>query len=117
LLLGLYDENGLLNHVGFTSAIKEKERPALTKKLERLRQPPGFTGSKPGSPSRWSTIRSTEWEPIKPTPVAEVSYDHFTAGRFRHGTKLLRWRPDKDPRQCTFEQVARQSGIDLRLLG
>jgi ATP-dependent DNA ligase len=117
LLLGLYDENGLLNHVGFTSGIKEQDRAALTKKLERLKEPPGFTGDKPGGPSRWSTARSAEWEPIKTALVAEVSYDHFTSGRFRHGTQFLRWRPDKLPRQCTFEQVARHGGTDLRLLG
>jgi ATP-dependent DNA ligase len=117
LLLGLYDAQGLLDHVGFTSTIKEKERAALTRKLERLVQPPGFTGGKPGGPSRWSTTRSTEWQPLKPRLVAEVAYDHFSAGRFRHGTHFLRWRPDKPPRQCTFAQVARHGGTDVRLLG
>jgi ATP-dependent DNA ligase len=117
LLLGLYDDEGLLDHVGFTSTIKEKERRELTKKLEKLVKPPGFTGNKPGGPSRWSTERSGEWQPLKPKLVAEVAYDHFSAGRFRHGTQLLRWRPDKAPRQCTFQQVARHGGTDLRLLG
>jgi ATP-dependent DNA ligase len=78
---------------------------------------PGFTGNKPGGPSRWSTERSGEWQPLKPKLVAEVAYDHFSAGRFRHGTHFLRWRPDKAPRQCGFEQVARHGGTDLRLLG
>jgi ATP-dependent DNA ligase len=104
LLLGLYDEAGILNHVGFTSSIKAAERPALTKKLENLKGE-GFTGRAPGGPSRWSTARSAEWVPLKPELVVEVSYDHFTGGRFRHGTKFLRWRPDKAPRQCTMEQV------------
>lgn len=105
LLLGLYDKKGLLHHVGFTSAIPAAEKPALTKKLEKLIWPPGFTGDAPGGPSRWSTERSTAWEPLKPKLVVEVRYDHVTGDRFRHGTKLVRWRPDKAPRQCTFEQL------------
>ncbi len=106
LLLGLYDAEGKLDHVGFTSTIADRERPLLTKRLERLRQPPGFTGKAPGGPSRWSTERSGEWEPVRPELVVEVRFDHVTGGRFRHGAKLLRWRPDKAPRQCTFEQIA-----------
>jgi ATP-dependent DNA ligase len=106
LLLGLYDDKGLLNHVGFTSAIPAKERPALTKELEALIQPPGFTGSAPGGPSRWNTERSMAWEPLKPVLVVEVRYDQITSGRFRHGTGFVRWRPDKDPKQCTYEQLA-----------
>jgi ATP-dependent DNA ligase len=109
LLLGLYDKVGKLDHVGFCSSIKASERPALTKKLEALIRPPGFTGRAPGGPSRWSTERSGEWEPLAPDLVVEVQYDHFTGGRFRHGTKLLRWRPDKLPRQCTMDQVERRS--------
>ncbi len=91
LLLGLYDADGLLHHVGF------------------LRKPPGFTGRAPGGPSRWSTERSAEWEPLEPRLVVEVSYDHFAGDRFRHATRFLRWRPDKAPRQCTLEQVAPSS--------
>jgi ATP-dependent DNA ligase len=106
LLLGLYDDQGLLNHVGFTSAIPAKERPALTRDLEALIEPPGFTGSAPGGPSRWNTERSTAWKPLKPVLVVEVRYDQVTGRRFRHGTGFLRWRPDKDPKQCTFEQLA-----------
>ena len=106
LLLGLYDEEGKLNHVGFTATITNAERPALTKTLEALIAPPGFSGKAPGGPSRWSTDRSGEWEPLKPKLVVEVRYDHVTGDRFRHGTKLLRFRPDKAPRQCTFEQIA-----------
>jgi ATP-dependent DNA ligase len=105
LLLGLYDKNGELDHVGFTSTISDKERPALTKQLEALIEPPGFTGKAPGGPSRWSTERTGEWEPVKPKLVVEVRYDHVTGDRFRHGTKLVRFRPDKAPRQCTFEQI------------
>jgi ATP-dependent DNA ligase len=107
LLLGLYDDEGLLHHVGFTSSIKATEKPELTKKLESLIKAPGFTGRAPGGPSRWSTDRSAEWKPLAPKLVVEVRYDHFTGGRFRHGTKFLRWRPDKKPAQCLLEQVAR----------
>jgi ATP-dependent DNA ligase len=106
LLLGLYDDEGLLHHVGFTSAIPAKERPSLTKKLESLVEPPGFTGGAPGGPSRWNTERTTQWQPLKPVLVVEVRYDQVTGRRFRHGTGFLRWRPDKDPRQCTFDQLA-----------
>jgi ATP-dependent DNA ligase len=116
LLLGLYDEEGLLNHVGFTSAFKVSERRALTKKFEALRKPPGFTGNAPGGPSRWSTERSGEWEPVAPKIVVEVAYDHFTGGRFRHGTRIIRWRPDKAPRQCTMDQVTYREGKSLVLL-
>jgi ATP-dependent DNA ligase len=107
LLLGLYDEEGRLHHVGFTSSMKSDEKPKLTRKLEAVIKPPGFTGRAPGGPSRWSTDRSAEWEPLAPRLVVEVQYDHFTGGRFRHGTKLLRWRPDKKASQCTFDQVSK----------
>jgi ATP-dependent DNA ligase len=116
LLLGLYGDDGLLHHVGFTSAFKASERPKLTKKFEALKKPPGFTGNAPGGPSRWSTDRTGEWEPVDLRVVVEVAYDHFTGGRFRHGTKLLRWRLDKKPRQCTMDQVERREGKSLALL-
>ena len=105
LLLGLYDDEGLLNHVGFCSALAAAEKPELTRKLEALRGTPGFTGKAPGGPSRWSTVRSTEWESLRSELVVEVRYDHFSGGRFRHGTKLMRWRPDKSPAQCTFASL------------
>lgn len=108
LLLGLYDDQGKLDHVGFTATITDEERPALTEQLEALRAPPGFTGKAPGGPSRWSTERSGAWEPVAPDLVVEVRFDHVTGHRFRHGTKLMRWRPDKAPRQCTFEQIEPQ---------
>jgi ATP-dependent DNA ligase len=116
LLLGLYGEDSSLHHVGFTSAFKASERRALTKKFEALKKPPGFTGSAPGGPSRWSTDRSGEWEPVDPKVVVEVAYDHFTGGRFRHGTKFVRWRPDKAPRQCTMDQVEHREGKSHALL-
>ena len=106
LLLGLYDEEGKLNHVGFTSGISDSERPELTAKLEALQQAPGFTGKAPGGPSRWSTARSSEWVPLRPELVVEVKFDQVTGRRFRHGTRIIRWRPDKKPSQCNFEQIA-----------
>jgi len=116
LLLGLYNKAGELDHVGFSSSISAEERPSLTRKLQKLIKPPGFTGKAPGGPSRWSTKRSTEWQPLAPKLVAEVQFDHFTGGRFRHGTKFLRWRPDKKPAQCTMQQVERENRSALNLL-
>src|SRR5256885_2062075 len=115
LLLGLYD-GGLLHHVGFTSSIARAEKAALTAKLEKLKGGPGFTGNAPGGPSRWATERSAEWEPLKPKLVVEVCYDHFSGERFRHGTRLLRWRPDKAPAQCTMEQVKQRKADLMKLL-
>ena len=109
LLLGLYNEEGRLDHVGFTSAIPAAERAELTGRLEAMVEPPGFTGRAPGGPSRWSTERSGEWQPVRAELVAEVRYDHVTGDRFRHGTKFLRWRPDKAPRQCRMEQLRREA--------
>ena len=105
LLLGLYGPDGKLHHCGFTSSIKKAEKPALTKKLEALIEAPGFTGRAPGGPSRWSTERTGEWQPLRPELVVEIRYDHITDNRFRHGTTLVRWRPDKAPSQCNFDQV------------
>ncbi len=116
LLLGLYDNEGLLDHVGFTSSIHSEDRPSLTKKLEKLIEPPGFTGKAPGGPSRWSTKHSLEWQPLATKLVVEVQFDHFTGGRFRHGTKFLRWRPEKSPRDCTMQQVRRENRSALDLL-
>jgi ATP-dependent DNA ligase len=120
LLLGLYDEAGKLDHVGFTSSIPAKDKAALTKRLEALVNPPGFTGDAPGGPSRWSTDRSADWEPLRPELVAEVRYDHVTGDRFRHGTKFLRWRPDKAPEQCRKDQLqpaARPAALAATLEG
>lgn len=118
LLLGLYNGQGLLDHVGFCSSFKASERKLLAAKFEPLIKSPGFTGAAPGGPSRWSTERSAEWKPLAPKVVVEVRYDHFTGGRFRHGTKFLRWRPDKSPRQCLMKQVEQESTVSpLKLLG
>ena len=118
LLLGLHDEAGLLHHVGFTSNMPD--RAALTRRLEKIVEPPGFTGDAPGGPSRWSTERSAEWQPLRPELVVEVRYDHVTGRRFRHATSFLRWRPDKAPEQCGFDQLeegARPSIIAAALEG
>jgi ATP-dependent DNA ligase len=116
LLLGLYDGAGRLDHVGFSSSFTAEERQELVPVLLPLREPPGFTGKAPGGPSRWSQGRSTEWEPLRPALVCEVRFDHFSGGRFRHGTRFLRWRPEKRPEQCTFEQV-RPRAVPLSKLG
>ncbi|HWV13771.1 MAG TPA: ATP-dependent DNA ligase, partial [Sphingobium sp.] len=105
LLLGLYDEAGKLNHVGFTSSFKADERPLLLQRLEPLAGGSGFTGKAPGGPSRWNKGEESVWAPLNPELVVEVIYDQVTAGRFRHGTRFLRWRPDKAPRQCTCDQL------------
>jgi ATP-dependent DNA ligase len=111
LLLGLYDSEGLLDHVGFTSSFNAEQKLALKSVVEPItlkpkEAPKSFTGKAPGGPSRWSTKRSSEWKAVKPELVAEVQYDHFSEGRFRHGTKFLRWRPEKKPQDCNFDQVA-----------
>lgn len=105
LLLGLYNEDGELDHVGFAASFTASERAELKKVIEPLKGGRGFTGRAPGGPSRWSTERTGEWEALEPKLVAEVRYDHFSGGRFRHGTKFLRWRPEKKPKQCTFDQL------------
>ena len=115
LLLGLYDDEGRLDHVGFTASITDAERAALTRRLEALAGGSGFTGSAPGAPSRWSSGRPADWTPLNPELVVEVRYDQVTGSRFRHGTRLMRWRPDKAPRQCTFEQL-KSEGAPERLL-
>jgi ATP-dependent DNA ligase len=105
LLLGLYDKSGLLHHVGFSSAIKTSDRPGLTEGFEKIISNSSFTGKAPGGPSRWSTKRSAEWQPVRPVRVVEVGFDHVSGGRFRHGTRIVRWRPDKKPSQCTMDQL------------
>jgi ATP-dependent DNA ligase len=108
LLLGLYGDDGKLDHVGFTSGMSAEERPKLLKRLAPLVEVPGFTGKAPGGPSRWATDRSVQWSPLRAECVVEVVYDQITDGRFRHGTRLMRWRPDKAPRQCTRDQLVRE---------
>ncbi|HWF02400.1 MAG TPA: ATP-dependent DNA ligase [Candidatus Angelobacter sp.] len=119
LLLGLYNHRGQLDHIGFSSSFTRADR----KKLKAILKPliikdavkdatlGGFTGKAPGGPSRWTRDdRDTEWVPLKPKLVGEFQYDHFSGNRFRHGTKFLRWRPEKKPEQCRMEQVTQRSG-------
>jgi ATP-dependent DNA ligase len=106
LLLGLYNNEGRLDHVGFSSSFGRDARKKLKAILKPLMGGEGFTGKAPGGPSRWTREdRNTEWFPLKQKLVGEFQYDHFSGGRFRHGTKFLRWRPEKKPTQCTMEQV------------
>lgn len=120
LLLGLYDEAGLLHHVGFTSSLTASQRSQLRPKLEQLLRrrtsERGFSGRAPGGPSRWSRDKETEWEALPPELVVEIAYDHFSGHRFRHGTRFLRWRPDKAPEQCTLDQVEQPGRSPLQLL-
>lgn len=117
LLLGLYGEDGALHHVGFCSALNAKRKQEAKERVLPLRGGEGFTGRAPMGTSRWRTEGSAEWEALRPELVVEVEYDHFSQGRFRHGTRFTRWRPDKSPRQCRMEQVERESASALRMLG
>jgi ATP-dependent DNA ligase len=105
LLLGLHDTNDVLHFVGFTSSFSKEERTRLKKVIEPLKGGAGFSGKAPGGPNRWSQRQSDDWERLDPVLVCEIQYDYFSQGRFRHGTKFLRWRPEKAPRQCTLDQV------------
>lgn len=116
MLLGLYAGDGRLYHVGFCSALNAKVRAEADERVLPLRGGEGFSGQGPSTESRWRKEGSGEWEPVRPEVVVEVEYDHFTQGRFRHGTRFLRWRPDKDPRQCTLEQIEKEGRSALRML-
>jgi ATP-dependent DNA ligase len=111
LLLGVYNHDGQLDHIGFSSSFSKEARTRLkdiVKPLIAKESGPhaGFNGKAPGGPSRWAREdRNTEWFPLKHKLVGEFQYDHFSGGRFRHGTKFLRWRPDKKPEQCGMDQV------------
>jgi ATP-dependent DNA ligase len=116
LLLGLYDEDGLLHHVGFTASMPRDVKAEVTKHVQPFIGGPGFSGRSPGGPSRWATERSAEWVPLRPDLVVEVRYDHFSEGRFRHGTTFMRWRPDKEPKQCRFNTLESEGKTSLGLL-
>ena len=110
LLLGLYDADGVLHHVGHTSSFKTAEKRGLVKTLEPYRtddEDVGFgQGRTPGGPSRWTTDRTMDWHRLRPELVCEVTFDHLQGERFRHAATFRRWRPDKPPRDCTFDQIA-----------
>jgi ATP-dependent DNA ligase len=101
LILGLYDDKGELHVVGHTSGLKAKEKRDLVKKLKPYET--GERGS--GDPSRWDTGRELEWITLRPELVVEITYDHTSGGRIRHGSKILRWRDDKKPRECGLDQL------------
>jgi ATP-dependent DNA ligase len=101
LILGLYDPKGQLRVVGHTSGFKAKEKRELRKTLA-----PYETGERGSAdPSRWASGRELEWVTLRPELVVEISFDHVSAGRIRHGAKIERWREDKEPRSCTLEQL------------
>lgn len=110
LVLGLFDEKGRLHHVGHTSALPRELAEEVTPLLQTIDGASAFDVGGPGGPSRWSKGESGQWQPVEPRLVAEVRYDHFSQGRFRHGSKFIRWRPDKDPEQCLMDQVVAAEG-------
>jgi ATP-dependent DNA ligase len=101
LILGLYDKKGELRPIGHTSGLKAKEKRELVKTLKPYET--GERGS--GDPSRWDADRELEWFTLRPELVVEVTYDHTSGGRIRHGSKILRWREDKDPKSCSLDQL------------
>lgn len=114
LLLGLYNPEGNLHFMGHTSGLSDQERIDLLPVLEQMRTGESFGGDgtrAPGSVNRWTGQRSMDWIPITPTLVVQISYDHLQGDRFRHATRLERWRPDKDPRECTMDQLVRPRGM------
>ncbi|MEX2587591.1 MAG: ATP-dependent DNA ligase [Actinomycetota bacterium] len=124
LLLGLYDESGTLHHVGVAAAFKMAERKRLLDDLEAVRMSAGEphpwyawaeeAGRIPGgAQSRWSRGKDASWEPLRPELVAEVGYDHMEGNRFRHVAQFKRWRPERDPWSCTFEQLELPVDFDL----
>jgi ATP-dependent DNA ligase len=105
LLLGLYDREKL-DHVGFVGSMNADERARAGELLEPLAGGEGFSGNAPGGPSRWrKDPQAAAWVPVEPSVVVEVTFDHVTARRFRHASRLIRWRPDKAPRQCAIDQL------------
>jgi ATP-dependent DNA ligase len=109
LLLGLYDDDVKLHHVGFVGSMSSAERQRAATLLRPIVEPPGFTGASPGGPSRWRRAENAEWFPVRPEIVVEVAFDHVTGYRFRHAARLLRWRPEKPPHQCTMDQLLNPS--------
>jgi ATP-dependent DNA ligase len=115
LLLGLYDDQGVLHYVGGTSSFKMGERRSLLEFVNPYRGSSGFgSGRTPGEPNRWTGDRDISWEPLRPELVCEVAFDHLQGDRFRHGATFLRWRHDKQPTECTFAQVEEVVPTELR---
>jgi len=127
LLLGLYDDAGALHHVGVAASFSMARRRALLDELAPYRSEDlvghPWAGADPtripgGEPSRWNAKKDMSWEPLRPQLVVEVSYDHMEGPRFRHTAQFQRWRPDREPRTCTYAQLERPVAYDLAgLLG
>jgi ATP-dependent DNA ligase len=126
LLLGLYDDAGVLQHVGVTSSFTMAKRQALVKELEPLRRDAmrnhpwrdwagaaAESSRMPGAHSRWSARKDLSWEPLRPERVCEVKYDHLQGDRFRHAATFLRWRPDKRPEECRYDQLETTAPYEL----
>jgi ATP-dependent DNA ligase len=126
LLLGLYDDAGVLQHVGVTSAFTMAMREQLAKQLEPLRSgvedhpwrdwagaQSGDAHRMPGAQSRWSGSKDLSWVPLRPERVVEVKYDHLQGNRFRHAAVFLRWRPDKPPQDCKYDQLEVTTPFEL----
>ena len=126
LLLGLYDDRGALQHVGVTSSFTLETRQQLVEELAPLRknaleshpwrgwaEADGRTGRMPGGQSRWSAGKDLSWEPLRVERVCEVKYDHLQGSRFRHAATFLRWRPDRDPRDCRYDQLETTTPYEL----
>ena len=106
LLLGLYDDDGTLHYVGHTSSFKAAERREMLASLRELEGGASFAGGRvPGGPSRWTGGKDPEWVALEPVLVCEVTIDRMQYGRFRHAATFVRWREDREPKSCTFEQV------------
>jgi ATP-dependent DNA ligase len=112
LLLGLYDENGELGFIGHCSGFSDHDRGEIFRQFESLRSDESFAGNvrMPGGESRWSAGKDLSWTPVEPGVVVEVSYDQLEGNRFRHATRFHRWRPDKDARDCTTDQLDLPTG-------
>jgi ATP-dependent DNA ligase len=108
LLLGLYDDSGVLHYVGHTSSFKAAQRRELLAELKPLEGGTSFVGGRaPGGPSRWTGDKDVSWVPLEPSLVCEVSFDYMQGARFRHAARFVRWRPEKPPRDCSFGQLPR----------
>jgi ATP-dependent DNA ligase len=126
LLLGLYDQDGVLHHVGVASGFKAVRRRELVDELAPFRAGaveahPWLEGAAessriPGGTSRWSAGKDMSWEPLRPELVCEVGYDHLQEQRFRHGTSFRRWRPDREPVSCTYAQLDTPVPTELSLV-
>jgi ATP-dependent DNA ligase len=115
LLLGLYDGEGALHHVGHTSSFDAAERRAILEQLQPLVGGDSFGhGRTPGGPSRWQSAADSSYTSVSPDLVCEVSFDHLQSGRFRHASRFLRWRPDKAPRSCDFDQLSPPEAFALK---